>query len=174
MLKFKLHEIPFGKSTEVVNLKSSTLEEFAIEGLNSATVDLSFDKSSNLIQVDTIIMAEISRICDRSLEPFEVKVKTEHCVIFKTDLENDVDEEQLSMRLLDINSNQIDLTGIIRDSLFLALPVRSIHPKYLDENGELTDFDTRQFGPSDTELNNDDIVDVRWAKLKQLKDHTDS
>lgn len=174
MLKFKLHEIPYGNSSEVVTLKSATLDAFTIDGLNSAIVELSFDKSSNLIQVDAVISANLSRICDRSLESFEVKVETKHRVIFKTDLENDVDEEQLSMRLLDINSNQIDLTSIIRDSLFLALPIRSIHPKYLDENGEIADFGTRQFGPSDTELRNDDTVDDRWAKLKQLKDHTDS
>jgi|AntRauMFilla1563_2_1112583.scaffolds.fasta_scaffold00886_4 uncharacterized metal-binding protein YceD (DUF177 family) len=174
MLKFKLHEIPYGNSSEVLTLKNTILEEFTIEGLNSAIVELSFNKSSNLIQVDAEIWAELSRVCDRSLEPFEAKVETKHRIIFKTELENDVDEQQLSMRLLDINSNQIDLTGIIRDSLFLAVPIRSLHPKFLDEDGEIPDFGTQQFGPSNTELNNDDLVDVRWAKLKQLKDHSDS
>lgn len=172
MFQFKIHEIAGGKSTEEVSLDTAS-EVLALDQLKSGHVKIEFDKSLRLIQAILSLDAVFERICDRSLEPYDQKVEIVHKVLFKTDLEDDIDETELSMRRLQLESNQIDLTDIIRDTLLLALPIRSLHPKFLDENGEAVDFEVRHFGPTDPEPDNVELVDQRWAKLKQLKEQTE-
>lgn len=172
MLRFKIHEIPGGKSTEHVSLDTASAE-LALETLKSGQLRIEFDKSHRLIQAQMSMNAIFDRICDRSLEHYDQPVKAQFTVLFKADLKDDVDEVELSMRPLNVESNQIDLTEFIRDSLLLALPVRSLHPRYLNEKGEIIEFETRHFGPADSEPSENEPIDQRWAKLKQLKEQTD-
>lgn len=170
MLRFKLHEIPHGKSEQSVALKGGA-EKLGISELIDGSVDLLFDRAQYLLQVQLRIQADVQRVCDRSLESYVQSVQTEHLVIFKSELEEESEDEATSLRKLVEHGNSIDLTEMVRDSILLALPIKSIHPKFVNEDGSLVDFGTKTFGPDSEEAlaSEEAPVDQRWAKLQQLK-----
>ena len=59
----------------------------------------------------------------------------------------------------------VTLDAEVRDSIVLELPIRPLHPDFIDENGQIKPFSTQTFG--DTEL--ETSVDPRWQALKHLK-----
>ena len=48
----------------------------------------------------------------------------------------------------------------------LEIPVRKIHPDYVDSEGNPEDFETQKFGPEPDE---EEMIDPRWSELKKLK-----
>jgi uncharacterized metal-binding protein YceD (DUF177 family) len=60
------------------------------------------------------------------------------------------------------------VTDIIRDTILLSIPQRTIAPGAEEEDIDMT------FGePDDEETETEDAVDPRWSKLKDLKNGSD-
>ncbi len=108
MLKFKIFEIPEGQSQKTVELKSDDLEinEIPFKG---ATLDINFYRTLQFIQVKFELKADVTLICDRSLDEFDHKIETNYQVLFKAEVVEETADENGSIRNIDTNSKQIDL-----------------------------------------------------------------
>ncbi len=62
---------------------------------------------------------------------------------------------------------QIDLAQDVRDTILLNLPTKKLHPRFLDEDGNPAEAISVKFG--EAPAGNDDLIDPRWAALKELK-----
>ncbi len=164
-LKFQVQNIPGGESTVGVALKNGYLE---IENtrLSEAVVHIQFLKSDHFIQVEFAVKAELEMICDRSLEPFIKQISGSYKILFNVDVKDIIIDEKSAVKPIP-ESLILNIDEEVRDTIMLNIPVKKIHPKYLDKNGFIKDFETKQFG--DVSESGEDQIDPRWEKLKKLK-----
>jgi uncharacterized metal-binding protein YceD (DUF177 family) len=95
-------------------------------------------------------------------------------VVFKVDVREETEDEKSAVRRFDFDSNMISIREEVRDTILLSLPRKKLHPRFLDEDGNPTDFETKSFGPDKSgsdEQEDDELADPRWKKLKQLKNN---
>lgn len=168
MLTFKINEIPDGLSTEEVNLAEKSID-LGDQSLKSGIVRIEFDKQIHLIQAHLEIDVVLTLMCDRSLDEFEFPIETQYDVLFDELCEDKKVEETITQKPMDISSNKIDVTDEVRDSILLELPIKKLHPRFLDENGEPTDF---VYEEKDDDLpDEEERIDPRWEALKKLSDN---
>ncbi len=53
------------------------------------------------------------------------------------------------------------------DSILLNLPVKKLHPRFLDDDGNPKEFVNQKFGEHTEE--DETSIDPRWEALKELK-----
>ncbi len=159
MLKFKINEIEEGESVQDVTVAA---EELAL-GLDSADrfrVVVTFKRSRTMIEARILVEGDLILICDRSLEPFTFPTEGVYTVLFKPDVTDETEDDQVALRRLNIASNLLDLTRDVRDTLLLTVPIRKLHPRFVDENGDEIPFETPYADESTT--------DPRWDALNLL------
>ncbi|MEO9885390.1 MAG: DUF177 domain-containing protein [Balneola sp.] len=166
MLKFKIFEIPEGNSQRTVELTSDELEMDEVP-FNGATIDFDFYRTLQFIQVKFDLKANVKLICDRSLDEFDHEIETNYQVLFKAEEVEESADENGSIRNIDINSKQIDLEQDVLDTIMLNLPVKKLHPRFLDDDGNPKEFVNEQFGDHSDE--DEETIDPRWEALKELK-----
>lgn len=147
------------------------------KGLGSARIDL--HKSSSMITLDVAVDAKVELICDRSLEPFEYPVDLNERLLVKYGEE----EEELDDDLLVItqNTQKINLAQFIYEIIGISLPMKKIHPDYLEEDDQDEDdlsegklvYSSEQGEQEDesTGKDEDEAIDPRWSVLKNLKNN---
>ncbi|MCH8494173.1 MAG: DUF177 domain-containing protein [Balneolales bacterium] len=163
MLEFKINEIPKGKSSTTRVFKP---EDLHVEGVSFDELQLAvdFEKREAVLVVDFRISGQVELVCDRSLDKFWSPVSGNYTILFKEAADFESEDEQTAVRRLDISGNIINIDTEVRDTVMLSVPVRKIHPRYFDENGELIEFEHRVEEPS--------TMDPRWEALKVLKENT--
>ncbi len=166
MLKFKIFEIPEGESQRTVEIGNEELEieEFPFKG---ATIDFDFYRAPQFIRVKFNLDADVVLTCDRSLDEFEHHLETNYEVLFKAEEVEESADENGSIRNIDIYSKQIDLEQDVLDSIMLNLPIKRLHPRFLDEDGNPKEFVNEQFGSAADD--EEEKIDPRWEALKELK-----
>jgi uncharacterized metal-binding protein YceD (DUF177 family) len=107
-------------------------------------------------------------ICDRSLDAFDHGVHQNYEVLFKAEEVEESANEKGAIRNYDHASKQIDLEQDVRDTILLNLPTKKLHPRFLDEDGNPEEVLNEQFGDIPDE--DEEQIDPRWEKLKDLKD----
>ncbi len=162
MLAFKINEIPKGKSTETLSIESGKLDLAGLE-YRDLVLEIGFEKREAALQVSFSFTAEVVVTCDRSLEEFWHPVEGKYEVIFKEGIDFDSEDEQMSIRRLDISGNIINIETEVRDSIVLSVPLRKIHPRFYNEDGELIEFEHQ--------TDESPEIDPRWEALKNLKDN---
>lgn len=161
-LEFKISDIPKGSSALTKELSGEDLGIDAIE-LRNLHLQVDFERREALITVDFDVSGQALLVCDRSLETFWADIQSSYTILFKESSDFESEDDQTAVRRLDISGNLINIETEVRDTVMLSLPVRRIHPKYFDENGELTEFD---------HINDErDATDPRWEALRKLKDN---
>ena len=165
MLKFKLTEIPEGDSHVDLTLDSDSLDLGDVQ-VKEGSLAFDFHKNIHYIQVDFTVRVITELVCDRSLESFDYPVETSYEVIFKAEPTEEKSDEDGAVRNIDYVGNIIDLEEDVRDTILLNIPIKKIHPRFLDEDGEISDFVDKEFGKSDDD---EDAIDPRWEALKKLK-----
>lgn len=168
MLEFKIVDIPEEHSSRVLSLGKDDLdlENYEFRG---GEIDLEFYRTLHFIRVNFTIKTEVELVCDRSLEPFLYPVEEDFEVLFKVDVQEETEDEDGAVRRFNFTSNTINIEDEVRDTILLSLPIKKLHPKYFDEDGQPTEFGVRRFGEADTDEEDDELADQRWAKLKKLK-----
>ena len=166
MFKFKIFEIPDGKSTRALEIKPDSIDLGDISW-NAGTVAVEFDKTPHFIRTQLRIMGEVTLVCDRSLDEFTHKVDQHYEVLFKAEEVEETVDENGAVRNFDHASKQIDIEQDVLDTILVNLPAKKLHPRFLDENGIPLDFETEKFGEPDEE--EDEAVDPRWEALKKFK-----
>jgi uncharacterized metal-binding protein YceD (DUF177 family) len=112
--------------------------------------------------------SDVEIVCDRSLEPYIQPIESDYEVVFKVDVQEEKEDENGAVRRFNFSSNTLSIEDEVRDTIFLNVPIKKLHPKFLDEEGRPKEFETKSFG--DTKEDTDaEVVDPRWEKLKELK-----
>lgn len=168
MLEFKIFEIPDGRSKRSVQLEADAFNLGRVS-FKGGLVDIEFYKTTGLIQTRLHLAATVELVCDRSLEEFDFKITRDYEVLFKAEQVEESGNEHSAVRSYDLKLQQIDLEQDVRDTILLEVPIKKIHPRFLDENGNPAEFQTRTFGKPDDDYAETDEIDPRWEALKELK-----
>jgi uncharacterized protein len=142
--------------------------ELVSEG--SLRAEVTLDKRETFIDATFVITGFVKLICDRSLDPFEYRVKTVRKLVFKY---GDSDQE-LSDEIVMIHrdSDSLELGQYIFEFIALEVPIKKLHPRFQDEDEE-DDSDGKIIytskSASDEDSTDDGDIDPRWDILKKLK-----
>lgn len=167
-LEFKIDEIPEGASERTLELE---VEDLYLDShpFLGGKIKLSFYRTIHFIRVNFIIGAKVELVCDRSLQRFVYPVEAEYVVLFKVDLQEETENEMGAIRRFNFSSNTLNIEEEVRDTVLLRIPIKKLHPDFLDEKGNPLEFDIQSFGKMDEEGENAETIDPRWEKLKKLK-----
>jgi uncharacterized metal-binding protein YceD (DUF177 family) len=168
MFTFKIFEIPDGKSERTLRARSEDLDLKDVE-LNQADIHIQFERGLHFIRTLLHINAQVTLICDRSLDPFIFTIDKDFEILFKEDATEESTDEKSAVRSIDTASQEIDIEQDVLDTILVHLPVKKLHPRFLDEHGQPIDFVDQQFGADDQDSEQDEHTDPRWDALKKLK-----
>ncbi len=133
-------------------------------------VNVSFNKSETMITANFDIKGKIELICDRSLEPFDYEIDFLEKIFFKFGLK----AQELSDDVIVIPQNMqtLNLSDVIFELIGLQVPMKKLHPKFVNEDNENDESDEILIYSSETtkaeEIEEDKPIDPRWANLKKL------
>jgi len=163
MITFKISDIPMGKSEREINFSSDdvSLEEIPFE---EGYLELDFERLHDSVKVNFLVEGIARLTCDRSLEVFDYPISRLYSVFFRVDHAEDEEDEFTAARKLDLNRNKIDLTEVVRETILLEIPIKKLHPKFLDEDGNPTQFEIDFAGDKQPEGE-----DSRWDALKKIQ-----
>ncbi len=163
MITFKVSDIPDGESWETRSLEKGELDlgdyEFA-----GGELEVHFDRQEDTIRLFFTIRTQLTLICDRSLKPFLYDIDEDYEVIYRFGGNEDEYEDgvEAAIKPLAPHDNIIQIDQEVRDTVLLSIPAKKLHPRFLNEEGEPTDFQATFGGKSG---------DPRWEPLKSLKNN---
>ncbi|MFN4145365.1 MAG: YceD family protein [Runella sp.] len=136
-------------------------------------VNLTLDKSATMIQLRFVISGNIIQVCDRSLEEYQEPIELKKQLILKFGDRN----EELSddIELIRHDTVRINIAKYLFEYIALALPMKKLHPRYRQNEIEITDNEPSDIliyqTPNDT--SSDEILDEdpRWAALNHLRNN---
>mgnify|MGYP002760714283 FL=1 len=156
-----VHDVELHPDAEDADLDPSTFRDLHVEA------ELHCRRDRILAHLNVAATATLT--CDRTLNPYDESLEGTYSVLFgpasMVGREGDRFDE---VRALDPTDREIDVTDIVRDTLLLAVPQRTIAPGAEDE-----DLTTTFGEPDDAEAGSQDDIDPRWSKLKELKNGSD-
>ena len=129
----------------------------------SGKVNLNLTRTSSFIELSFDIVGKIELICDRSLDPFWFPLKLSDNLMLKfSDRWEEISDEVIMMPR---DEQTINVVQYVYEFIGVAIPMRKLHPRFKDDENEDDDL----FYSSDNDDTNDDSIDPRWGKLKDLK-----
>lgn len=167
-LEFNIVEIPEGESRRTVSL---TEEDLILDPhrFRGGEVGLLFYRTPHFIRVNMDIDSDVELVCDRSLEPYIQPIQSEYEIVFKVDVQEETEDENGAVRRFNFRNNTLSVEDEVRDTIFLNIPIKKLHPKFLDEEGKPKEFETKSYGNVKNDEDAEDAIDPRWEKLKDLK-----
>ncbi|TYP95067.1 Uncharacterized metal-binding protein YceD, DUF177 family [Fodinibius salinus] len=168
-LEFNIVEIPEGESRKTVRLSGDDLD-LSPHTFEGGEVELVFYRTPHFIRVNFEVESEVALTCDRSLESYIQPIVSEYEVVFKVDVREESEDENGAVRRFDFSTNTLDVGDEVRDTIALNIPIKKLHPKFIDEDGTPKEFETKSYGDiPDEEEGESEMADSRWEKLKELK-----
>ena len=135
------------------------------EGQFEATVVL--DKHETFIEGSFALRGTAHLLCDRSLEPFDYPIATNHKLVFKYGAEDmEVSDE---IMIIPHDKQSLNLGQYLYEFIGLALPMKRIHPKFQDSEEDENEGRIIYSSSTENEENEGEEIDPRWEKLKKLK-----
>ena len=175
---FKDYTIPFvglkiGKHQFEYEIDNSFFELFDFHEFNSSSilVDLVLTKKANMLELDVVVKGKVNLNCDLTLEPYDQKIHNDlHLVVKFGDAYEEINEELL---VLPHGEYEIEVQQYMYEAVVLGLPAKRIHPGVEDgslDSEILKKLQELQPQTSDEKevTKNEDEIDPRWDKLKQL------
>ena len=139
--------------------------------VGSLDANVTLDKHETFIDAIFHITGTLELTCDRSLDTFDYPISVQRKLVFKY---GNADEE-LSDEIIMIHrdSESLELGQYIYEFIALEVPMKKLHPRYQEEEGEQDDSEGRIIysskpSPEDNKPDGEDI-DPRWEILKKLK-----
>ena len=163
-LSFMIQDLPDGKSTNEVFLTENELN-LGESSLLEAKIEFEFHKTQWFVDVSFSVNAVVKSQCQRSLKWFNTSVESTYHVTYSSEYVDDDIDFSGGKKPFPTPDEPVHLDDEVRDSIMLELPIRPLHPDYIDENGQITPFKTQTFGESGEEA----PEDPRWQALKKLK-----
>lgn len=135
--------------------------------------DVELEKTESLLTLHFDIKGTVRLTCDRSLDEFDQPVDVQETFRMKFGPE----EKELDEDLWQIPSDtqQINVAQHMYDYIGLSLPMKKLHPRFLEEMDEDSDDDILIYSSkhagdteSDSDDDDDEDIDPRWDALKNL------
>ena len=162
-----LHEFEFDLDKEFFDLFEN---EIVNMGLLQAKVSL--EKSETMIQTTFNITGTVQLECDRSLDLFDFPIELERTFIYKLgDETNELSDEAM---VIPRDTQKLNVASIMFEFIGLEIPMKKLHPRYSEEeeDDENEDEVLLIYSSEDndqTDQENEETIDPRWASLKKLK-----
>ena len=165
-LKFNLQEIPEGESFRDISLAP---DDVPFEGeleLKSGDLSVRFYRTEQFIELKFNVTVLVTLVCDRSLRKFDKHVEGSYHLLYEPGPVEESESEKSAIRQISAQDPVLDIRKEVADTIILQIPIKNVHPDYLDESGNIIDFDMKTYGPPSS---GGDQIDPRWAALKKLK-----
>jgi uncharacterized protein len=122
------------------------------------------DKSSTHLDLNLKISGKVRVSCDRCLEMFDHPVECENRLLVK--FGQAIDESDPEIITIPRNENELDLKQYLYEFIYLALPIKRIHP---DNADGISKCDPVMLQKLKEHLVEKEIrTDPRWNDLKKL------
>jgi uncharacterized protein len=133
-------------------------------------VSVLLNKHETFIEVDFKIKGTGRLICDRSLEPFDHPMETEEKIVFKYGEEYQEMTDEIIV--IPRDTATLELGQYIYEFISLAVPLKRVHPRFLEEADEEADTEGKivySSGTAEEKKDEEEKIDPRWNILKKLK-----
>ncbi|RIJ34239.1 YceD family protein [Pontibacter oryzae] len=156
-------------------LNDDFFEEFGKEIIlgGNLIAQVELDKTESLLTFHFDIKGHVRLTCDRSLEEFDYPLDEQASFRIKYGDEN----MELADDLWQItpNTQAINIAQHLYDYIGLALPMKKLHPRFVEEEDEEEDNDqdiliysSRYDSDEDEDEDDEDDTDPRWDALRNL------
>ncbi len=133
----------------------------------SGQVRVVLDRTPSMLTLDFHLQGEVELTCDRSLDPYMHKVDEQRSVRMKFgDHREELSDE---LMLIENNTERINVAQLIYEFLTLAVPMRKLHPRYVQDGEEVPFFFSTAEEEQPEQIETQDTTDPRWSELKKLK-----
>ena len=162
------HEFEFHLNDEFFDLFDN---EIVSKG--DLTANVSLHKSETMIQANFHIHGSVELECDRSLDLFDFPIDLEKPFIYK--LGNESSELSEEVVVIPRDTQKLNVASIMFEFIGLEIPMKKLHPRFLEEEDENEDEDVLMIYSSEDdedkseEEKDEETIDPRWASLKKLK-----
>jgi uncharacterized metal-binding protein YceD (DUF177 family) len=135
--------------------------------------DVALNKHETFIEADFVIKGNAVLTCDRSLEPFDFPIGSDHRILFKFGDTNEEMSDEIIM--IHRDTATLELGQYLYEFIALAIPIKKLHPKFQeaeddeDENQEGKIVYTSSSDEKGGDNDDNDGIDPRWNILKKLK-----
>ncbi len=129
--------------------------------------EVTLDKQLTLIAVSFRIEGTVQLECDRSLEHFDHSLEVDRRIIYQYGAE----EEEVSEDIYTITTGtqKINVAHLLYEFIGLALPMKRLHPSLAEKEDPWVEGEIIFSSASDKSGAEDEAVDPRWQKLRNLK-----
>jgi uncharacterized protein len=160
-LKDGLHDFSF-------TVDSKLFEAFEYEDIHGANLEakVTLHKSSHTLTIDFNIVGTVEVQCDRCLDYFDLPLEIDQSQVVHGD-GNDIGDD-IDIMVIPQGSMELNVAQSIFDYVVINIPVRHVHPE--DKSGKSTCNPEmmEQVDEYTIEEEEDNSVDPRWDKLKNL------
>ncbi|APS40710.1 MULTISPECIES: YceD family protein [Salegentibacter] len=175
MRKLAAYTIPFvglklGKHQFEYDIDNEFFEHFEYDDLNSANVkvDLLLEKKTTMMELTFKASGAVNVNCDLTNEPYNQPIDGSLFLVIKFGEEfNDENEDLL---ILPHGEFEVNIQQYIYELIVLSIPLKRVHPGVEDGTLESDVLDKlEELSINNNENKNDeDEIDPRWDKLKNL------
>ena len=169
--KLPLKSMPIGSQEFEYHLGKEFFAKMESSDIQDAdlNVTLTVVHKSDVYDMTFVIEGEMTLICDRCLDEMQQLVDVEYHVVVKYGDEycDDLDE------VIEIpeNENYFNVASLIYDTVSLEIPMVHIHPEGECNQEMDAVLNQLEVGESDESDDDNQDIDPRWAKLKELSEN---
>ncbi|HER40310.1 MAG TPA: DUF177 domain-containing protein [Salinimicrobium catena] len=174
MRKLKEFTIPFvglklGKHRFEYSIDNKFFEHFEYDEFNSADVkvDLLLEKKTTMMELTFRASGTVNIQCDLTNEPYDQPIESELFLVVKFGNEYNDDNEDLL--ILPHGEYEVNVQQYIYELIVLAVPSKRVHPGVIDGTMRSEVLDKlEELSPGEKEVKEEEDIDPRWNKLKNL------
>ncbi len=129
-------------------------------------IKLTLIKKTSTLHLKFNLSGFVKIICDRCLELYDQIIKFENSIVVEFGNETNFDTNK-DIVMLDKNKSEINISQFIFEFINFAIPLKHFHPDTKDGNPgcniEMLEILNKHL------IKEDDVIDSRWEKLKEIK-----
>ncbi len=137
--------------------------------------NLTLDKTETMLRLGFAIRGTVQRTCDRSLDVYDEAVDTRQTLFMKfADRNEELTDE---IELIERNTATINVARYIFDYIVLSMPMKSLHPRFGEQEQPDDLSEGKLIYSSETPLDADGVpteapaMDPRWEALRKLSNN---
>ncbi|MDT0690369.1 DUF177 domain-containing protein [Salegentibacter sp. F188] len=174
MRRLAAYTIPFvglklGKHQFEYDIDNEFFDHFEYDEFNSVDVkiDLLFEKKTTMMELTFRASGTVNVDCDITNEPYDQPIDSSLFLVVKFgDEYSDEDEDLL---IIPHGEYEVNVQQYIYELIVLSLPFKRIHPGVEDGTLKSDVLDKlEELSIDKKEKNNEEDIDPRWDKLKNL------
>ena len=174
MRKLKEFTIPFvglklGKHRFEYSIDNRFFEHFEYDEFNSADlkVELLLEKKTTLMELTFKASGTVNIQCDLTDEPYDQPIESDLFLVVKFGEEYNDDNEEIL--ILPYGEYEVNVQQYICERIVVSVPSKRVHPGVLDGTLRSEVLDKlEELSPGEKEVKEEEDIDPRWNKLKNL------